>query len=94
VAGAAARRAVPGPTRAVCAAFPGCLPYGGGFDDVVPHLTVGDRPADGAAELQAAEAEVLPGLPVSARVSRVWLMTGSPAPDSWRVAAELPLAVR
>jgi 2'-5' RNA ligase len=29
-------------TRAVSAAFPGYLPYGGAYDDVVPHLTVGD----------------------------------------------------
>jgi len=32
-------------TRAVPAAFPGCLPYGGAYQDAVPHLTVGDRPA-------------------------------------------------
>jgi hypothetical protein len=81
-------------TRAACAAFPGYLPYGGAFDDVIPHLTVGDRPAGGVTDLRAAEAELRPRLPVAARVSRVWLMTGSMAPDSWHTEAELPLAVR
>ena len=81
-------------TSAVCAAFPGYLPYGGGFDDVIPHLTVGDRPVGGVTDLRAAEAELRPRLPISARVGRVWLMTGSAAPDSWRTVAELPLAAR
>jgi hypothetical protein len=42
-------------TRAICAAFPGYLPYGGAFADTIPHLTVGererggDRPAGGGA---------------------------------------------
>lgn len=79
-------------TRAVSAAFPGCLPYGGAYHDVVPHLTVGEQPAGGAADLRAAEAELLPGLPVSARISQAWLMTGTAAPGSWHPVAELPLA--
>lgn len=79
-------------TRAVAAAFPGYPPYGGAHADAVPHLTVGERPAGGVADLRAAEAEVLPALPVSAQVSRVWLMTGADAPGSWRTVAELPLA--
>jgi hypothetical protein len=79
-------------TRAVCAAFPGYLPYGGAFADTIPHLTVGDRPAGGIEDLRAAEAAVLTGLPVRARVSRVWLMAGSGAAGSWHTLAELPLA--
>lgn len=81
-------------TRAVSAAFPCCSPYDGAYDDVVPHLTVGERPAGGAAELAAAEAELLPDLPILTHVSRVWLMTGTNVPDSWRTVAELPLAAR
>ncbi len=34
-------------TRAVSAAFPEYPSYGGGYDDIVPHLTVGYRPAGG-----------------------------------------------
>ncbi len=79
-------------TRAVSAAFPGYLPYGGGYDDVVPHLTVGDRAPGGIAELRAAEADVVRALPVRAHVSQVWLMAGQATPGSWRVVAELRLA--
>jgi 2'-5' RNA ligase superfamily len=79
-------------TRAVCAAFPGYLPYGGAFPDSVPHLTVGERPPGGVEALRAAEAAVLPQLPVRARASRVWLMAGSATRGSWHTLAELPLA--
>jgi len=79
-------------TQAVSVAFPGFLAYGGVYDDVVPHLTVGDRPASGVTELRAAEAEVLRWLPIQAHISRVWLMTGHAAPGSWQAVAELPLA--
>jgi 2'-5' RNA ligase superfamily len=79
-------------TRAVCAAFPGYLPYGGAFADTIPHLTIGERPAGGVAELRAAEAAVVPLLPVRSRVDRVWLMAGSAVPGSWRTLTELPLA--
>jgi hypothetical protein len=34
---------------------------------------------------------VRPALPVRTFVSRAWLMTGTRAAASWRVAAELPL---
>jgi 2'-5' RNA ligase len=81
-------------TQAVSAAFPGYPPYGGVHDDVVPHLTVGDRSAGDVSELRAAEADVLSRLPVQARISRVRLMTGRAVPGSWRTVAELPLAAR
>jgi 2'-5' RNA ligase superfamily len=79
-------------TQAVSAAFPGYLPYGGVYDDAVPHLTVGDRPAGGVSELRAAQADVLRCLPIQARISQVWLMAGHAAPGSWQTVAELPLA--
>ena len=78
-------------TRAVTAAFPGYRPYGGAFDDAVPHLTVGDQSSGGAGDLRAAEAEVRPLLPLSARIGRVWLMIGGAAAGSWRTVAEFPL---
>src|SRR5262249_51373498 len=49
-------------TAAVHAASPQCPPFGGAFAEVIPHLTVGDRPEGGPGVLRAAEAEVLPGL--------------------------------
>jgi hypothetical protein len=62
------------------------------YDDVVPHLTVGDRPAGGVTELRAAEVDMLRRLPIQASISRVWLMTGHAAPGSWHTVSELPLA--
>ena len=78
-------------TRAVSAAFPDYPPYGGDYDDVVPHLTIGYRPAGEVTELLEAEADVLRWLPVQAHISRVWLMTGRAAPGCWQAIAELPL---
>jgi hypothetical protein len=79
-------------TRAVSAAFPGYLPYGGAYDGVVPHLTVGDRAVGEIAELRAAEADIVRALPVRAHISQVWLMTGTTTPGSWHAVAELLLA--
>lgn len=78
-------------TTALHAPFPQCPPIGGIHPDVVPHLTIGDRPPGGLAILEAAEADVGPALPVRTLVRRAWLMTGTQAAASWRVAAELPL---
>ena len=63
------------------------------YQDAVPHLTVGDRPTGGAADLRAAETELVRDLPITARISLVWLMTGTTAPGSWRTMAELALAI-
>jgi hypothetical protein len=78
-------------TAAVHAAFPRYPPFGGAFAEVIPHLTVGDRPEGGIAALRAAEAQVRPKLPVHAQVSHAWLMTGTRAPDSWQLLAAFPL---
>jgi hypothetical protein len=78
-------------TIAVHAAFPQYPPFGGIYPDVVPHLAIGDRPPGGPGALEAAEAEVTAALPVRTHVSCAWLMTGTQAAASWRVAAELPL---
>jgi 2'-5' RNA ligase len=78
-------------TEAAHTAFPQCPPFGGIYPDVVPHLTIGARPQGGPRALQAAEADVLPALPVRTHVSHAWLMTGTRAAASWRVTAELPL---
>ena len=72
------------PFRALTAARgrrvpPACSPYGGIYDDVVPHLTVGQ--GDGLAELRAAAKAVRPLLPIAAEATAVTLMTG---PDPGR----------
>ncbi len=81
-------------TGAVHAAFPDYPPFRGAFAQVIPHLTVGDRPAGGVGALRAAEAEVLPMLPVHSRVGEAWLMTGARSPASWTLLARLPLGRR
>jgi len=75
-------------TTAVWREFPDHPPYGGQFDDVIPHLTVGHTDL---AAMRAAAASVEPGLPVRHRVDRVWVMAGTDALGSWRTVAEVSL---
>jgi 2'-5' RNA ligase len=82
-------------TTAAFAAFPSCPPYGGGYADVIPHLTIGDR--GDLADRRAAARAVGVRLPVEARVTEVTLMSG-PAPGNlgtppgqWRALAAFPL---
>jgi 2'-5' RNA ligase len=78
-------------TAALWARYPQAAPYGGEFDDVVPHLTVahGQPPA----VLRAAAAQVAADLPIHAPVHRVRLIAGRPVPgDSWHTVAEFPLS--
>src|SRR5664280_2040448 len=60
-------------TGRLWATFPDCPPYGGQFDEVVPHLTIGQG-AD-PRELLGAEAAVLSHGPVEGRARRLTLMT-------------------
>lgn len=78
-----------GLTRAVWRRFPQAPPYGGAFDDVVPHLTVGHDA--GLPALRRAAAAVAAQLPVRAAVSSVRLIRGRDAPLSWHTVADLPL---
>ena len=77
--------------QAVVGAFPAHQPYGGLYDDVIPHLTVGELRLGSADELAAAERAVREHLPIRARVDRAVFLAGRPAPDSWRPVAEFPL---
>ena len=78
-------------TAAVCRAFPGWPPYGGAYDDTVPHLTVGNDHPIGV--LEAAARAIEPDLPFMARITSAWLMQGSERRGSWRTVAELPLGL-
>ena len=84
------------PFRALTAlaggAYPTCPPYGGAHEDVVPHLTIGDR-AD-PAELRAAAEAVRPLLPITAEATQVSLMAGPDPrrqPGPWHTVASFPL---
>jgi 2'-5' RNA ligase len=76
-------------TAAFAAAFPAYPPYGGAFDSVVPHLTIGDH--GDIDVLQAAELAVLQGLPVTQQVVSVSLWSGSDSADSWVRLQRFPL---
>jgi 2'-5' RNA ligase len=77
-------------TAAVAARFPAAQPYGGEFEEVVPHLTLGHNHP--VATLTAAGEETLAHLPIHARVDRLTLITGRPEPGgSWPARAVFPL---
>jgi 2'-5' RNA ligase len=73
-------------TEALVVAFPEFPPYGGKFEEIVPHVTVveADEPV-----LADAERELVPKLPVKARVERAWLVENTPA--GWRRHTAFPL---
>lgn len=78
-------------TDAVHSTFPDHPPYEGLFDEIVPHLTVGESRRGTVADLREAERAVHYGLPFAASVDHVVLMAGTDAPSSWHVIARLPL---
>ncbi|TCC34586.1 hypothetical protein E0H75_42035 [Kribbella capetownensis] len=64
-------------TLAVFRSFPDFPPYGGEFEDLMPHLTVA---RDGTpAEMRAVEREVREHVPISMLITDVQLMCGSNA---------------
>lgn len=76
-------------TAAVWSAFPDCPPYGGAFDDSVPHLTIAAR--RDLNQMRTAADDAATHLPIKAAVRSVHLYQGSGAPGAWREIAELPL---
>jgi 2'-5' RNA ligase superfamily len=77
-------------TDGVYQAFPAFPPFGGQYDQVIPHLTVGlGRPVN---ELRAAERSVQAQLPIEADVTAVTLMTEQSAGGQWAKAAAFTLA--
>jgi 2'-5' RNA ligase len=72
-------------------AFPECPPYGGAFDEVVPHVTIGEG---GEVELlRAAVDAIRPQLPLKSRVTSLSLMAGSTEPGSWNVVERIALGI-
>jgi hypothetical protein len=74
-------------TDAVHREWPQHPPYGGAFDEVVPHLTVGDWAASRVergreAAMATVERDIVQGVPIDAVAREVWLMVG---PDPWTV---------
>ena len=75
-------------TNGVAAAFPEHPPYGGAYDQVVPHVTVGEgvRPA----RLRRAARRLERHLPIRATATEVCLMAPDPA-GRWGVQRRFPL---
>ena len=69
--------------------FPAYPPFGGQFEEVVPHLTVGHRQP--VAELRAAEAAVRPRLPIEGVLQSVSLWTQG-GDQRWQRVARFDLA--
>ena len=75
--------------RQVVDAFPECPPYRGAFDEVIPHVTIGEG---GDVELmRAATNAIRPRLPLKSRVAFLSLMEGSTEPGSWHVVERVAL---
>lgn len=72
---------------ATAARFPDLPPYGGEFDDVVPHLTVAQSEDD--VVLSEVEAGLLRGLPIVARALEAVLMVEGDD-GRWRLAERFP----
>lgn len=79
-------------TRAIEARFPEHPPYGGAFDELEPHLTIGESAAGGSSsDLQRlAQAELGARLPLAFRVDRVTVLALQ-ADEGWDPVTVLPL---
>jgi 2'-5' RNA ligase len=76
-------------TQRVFRAYPSFPPFGGRFDDVVPHLTIGHgHPMN---DLRTAEDSVQARLPIEASVTAVTLMTQQSAEGHWSETATFTL---
>jgi 2'-5' RNA ligase len=75
-------------TNAIAEAFPDHLPYGGAYDEVVPHLTVGEgvRPA----RLRRAARRLQHHLPITASATEVCLMAPDPS-GRWTIQQRFAL---
>jgi 2'-5' RNA ligase len=76
-------------TRRLLAAYPSCRPYGGKFDEPIPHLTLGDgAPLE---SMRLAEDAVREKLPIATRATEAWLMTGGMNANSWSLRQRFPM---
>jgi hypothetical protein len=75
-------------TRRIWATYPHRPPYGGAFQDVIPHLTVAQ--AADPAVLDEVEAAVAPGLPIAASATEAWLMLQG-GDGRWQAGHRFPL---
>jgi hypothetical protein len=72
-------------TRAVWSRFPSCQPYGGGYSDIIPHLTIGE---DTTVPEKLSAVEAL--LPIETSAEEAWLMVTN-GNGSWSTRRRFPL---
>jgi hypothetical protein len=75
-------------TNALATEFPDTPPYGGMFDEIIPHVQVADE--KGTETLTAIEEDVGPRLPIRATAEQVQLVEH--APEGWRLRQSFTLA--
>lgn len=78
-------------TNAIVEAFPEHPPYEGAFDEIVPHLTIGDSGT--ADRLRQAAADVEQHLPIEARATKVQWLYGDIG-SQWKVRRTISLSGR
>jgi 2'-5' RNA ligase len=76
-------------TESVHRAFPDYPPFGGRYQDVVPHLTIADRRP--LTQMQSAERRVARYLPIDCKATEVSLMVQRDASGAWTRAASFTL---
>ena len=76
-------------TERIWALYPETPPYGGAFEEVIPHVTVAHL--DDEAVLDRAEAAVSTGLPIQSFAKEGWLMTQM-LDRRWKVDHRFPLS--
>ena len=79
-------------TEAFSRRWPSCPPYGGVYEDVIPHLTIAQHGP--LHDMEAAADTVSEALPVVGAARELWLMAGSDQPRSWRVEAMFTLGAQ
>lgn len=70
--------------------FPQCLPYGGAFDDLIPHLTI--EAGVPIIDLQEAERALTGRLPIRTTATHLSVLTGSVTEGRWTVRGEFAFA--
>lgn len=80
-------------TQAITAAWPETPPYGGAFDEIVPHVTVAQEgQAASEQQLREIEADLLSRLPIRTRLTHAFVYLHESG--RWRAHTNLPFTAR
>jgi 2'-5' RNA ligase len=79
-------------TQAITAAWPETPPYGGAFDEIVPHITVTQEGQATSEQLGEIEADLLSRLPIRTRLTHACVYLHESG--RWRAQTNLPFTAR